>query len=188
MTISAVVLTIREWKSDWRTRGLLVWLAAIALPLCFIRNKQSHYLIPLLPVLMILTGWIIDRWTNRPLIIATIVTAVILPPLVTLVLPIYSREHTRQTTEFVRGRFGASPLCFYGQNASIPLCFNLRRAIPTANDEAELTQFIGREPGIIVITIGKDKRPATAPASDRFEKLEERKWEDQVWDFYRVTP
>jgi hypothetical protein len=187
VTLAGVIAACRECKLDWRVRGLLIWLFSIALPLCLTGNKQSHYLIPLMPVLMIFTGWMIDRWNRTWLSAATIVVAIVLPPLVAIVLPLYSQQHTRETTAFVHDHFHDAPLCFYGQNASIPLCFNLRRQIPTANDEPELTQFIAREPAMIVITIGKDKRPATAPSADRFEKIETAKWEDQTWDFYRAV-
>jgi 4-amino-4-deoxy-L-arabinose transferase-like glycosyltransferase len=187
VTLIGVFAACREWTRDWRARGLLVWLGSIAIPLCITGNKQSHYLIPLMPVLMIFTGWMIDRWNRRWLSVAVVLTAIVVPLLVTLVLPIYIPQHTRETTQFVRDHFGDEPLCFYGPNASIPLCFNLRRQIPTADDEPELMQFIARDPRVIVITIGKDKRPATAPSAEQFEKIDTAKWEDQVWEFYRLV-
>ena len=180
-------MACRKWKADSRLRGLLIWLGAIALPLCVARNKQSHYLIPLMPVLMIFAGWLIGRWNNRALMAAAIVFAIALPPAVTLLVPRLSAQHARETTEFVRTRFDNMPICFYGQNSSVPLCFNLKREIPFANDEPELKQFLAREPRMIVITISKDKRPTPAPEFAQFEKLDEGKWEDQVWDFYRLT-
>jgi 4-amino-4-deoxy-L-arabinose transferase-like glycosyltransferase len=185
VSIVAILLACREWR-DARVRGMLIWLAVITLPLCITANKQSHYLIPELPIVMLLTGWIVDRWNNRPLIGAAIACAVVVPPVVTLLIPRFSNEHTRETAQFVREHFDDSPLCFYGQNESVPLCFNLRRAIPFANDDAELASFIARQPDIVIITIGKDKRPASAPSADQFEHLTSGKWEDQVWDFYRV--
>ncbi|HEY8668998.1 MAG TPA: glycosyltransferase family 39 protein, partial [Tepidisphaeraceae bacterium] len=50
---------------DPRRLGLLLWSLAILLPLCAIGNKQNHYLLPLLPPLMMLAGvWIAE--TLRP--------------------------------------------------------------------------------------------------------------------------
>jgi 4-amino-4-deoxy-L-arabinose transferase-like glycosyltransferase len=185
VTLIAIIVAARAWKQNWRLRGLLLWFGTIAVPLCLTGNKQSHYLIPLMPVLMIFTGWLIDRWNNQILIGAVILVALVLPPVQTLFLPRYGTDHTRDNAQFVREHFGDSPLCFYGPNESVPLCFNLRRAIEFANDEPELKRFLAREPKFVIITIGKEKRPASAPSYDRFENLGEWKCEDQVWDFYR---
>jgi 4-amino-4-deoxy-L-arabinose transferase-like glycosyltransferase len=187
LALVAVFNASRAAKTDAQLRGLLVWLGAIALPLCFTGNKQSHYLIPLMPVLMILTGWMLDRWNIRALTIATIVCAIALPPIVTLVVPRFSDEHARVTAEFVQKHFDDQPLCFFGQNASVPLCFNLRRSIPFANDDAELTQFLTANPKLIVMTISKDKRPTSAPVENLQKLPDEGRWEDQVWQFYRLV-
>jgi hypothetical protein len=37
-----------------------VWIGAIFVPLCFLGNKQIHYLTSLMPPLMILSGWWLD--------------------------------------------------------------------------------------------------------------------------------
>lgn len=57
---AAVVAAVRE-RRDPRVTGLLVWLVVILVPLCFVGNKQFHYLLPLMPPVMILIGWWIDR-------------------------------------------------------------------------------------------------------------------------------
>ena len=144
VVIIAIVVACRAWKRDWRLRGLLLWLGAIAAPLCLTGNRQSHYLIPLMPVLMIFTGWMIDRWNNRILIGCAILAALVLPPMQTLFLSRFATDHTRDNAQFVREHFGDSPLCFYGPNESVPLCFNLRRPIEFANDEPELKQFLAQ--------------------------------------------
>jgi hypothetical protein len=56
-----VVIAIKGGWRDERVRGLLLWAAAIFVPLCVWGNKQAHYLLPLLPPLMILVGWLVDR-------------------------------------------------------------------------------------------------------------------------------
>jgi hypothetical protein len=46
--------------SDWRLQGMLLWVGAVFVPLCFLGNKQMHYLTSLMPPLMILAGWWLD--------------------------------------------------------------------------------------------------------------------------------
>jgi len=55
----ALIAGVVRWR-DRRIQGLLVWLALIFVPLCLIANKQFHYLMPLMPPLMILIGWWLD--------------------------------------------------------------------------------------------------------------------------------
>ena len=175
-------------RRDAKVRGLIVWFCAIALPLCVTGNKQSHYLLPLMPVSMILAAWMIDRWRKRWLDIAAIAVAVLVPLIVTIAIPRIVPQHNRQIAAFVREKFDRGPFCFYGPNASVPLCFNLHQRIDFANDAPELEEFLARDPKLVIITIGKDLRPASAPAGDRFEHLsnDTYKVEDQVWDFYRL--
>jgi 4-amino-4-deoxy-L-arabinose transferase-like glycosyltransferase len=49
-----------RWRSDWRLRGILVWVAVVLVPLCLWGNKQRHYLLTALPPLMVLVGWLVD--------------------------------------------------------------------------------------------------------------------------------
>ncbi len=48
--------TLRQGASR-ELKLLAAWLLAIALPLCVTGNKQVHYLLPLMPPVMILAGW-----------------------------------------------------------------------------------------------------------------------------------
>jgi 4-amino-4-deoxy-L-arabinose transferase-like glycosyltransferase len=61
LVVVSLVAAGRRWRQDHRMRGLLVWTGAIFVPLCAWGNKQSHYLMPLLPPLMVLVGWVIDE-------------------------------------------------------------------------------------------------------------------------------
>lgn len=45
---------------DRRLMFLSMWILSILLPLTLIGNKQIHYLVPLMPPLMIACGWIVD--------------------------------------------------------------------------------------------------------------------------------
>jgi 4-amino-4-deoxy-L-arabinose transferase-like glycosyltransferase len=62
--IIAVVAAAYAARHDHRVRGLLLWAAVILLPLCFWGNKQIHYLMPLMPPLMLLLGWLFDLVLN----------------------------------------------------------------------------------------------------------------------------
>jgi 4-amino-4-deoxy-L-arabinose transferase-like glycosyltransferase len=60
VSVIAIVAAIRRWKSDERIRLLLIWCASIFVPLCFVGNKQFHYLMPLMPPMALLSGWLIE--------------------------------------------------------------------------------------------------------------------------------
>ena len=50
-------------QDRWRDRSsarLALWAGAVLLPLLTVGNKQPHYLLPLLPPLALLVGWIVD--------------------------------------------------------------------------------------------------------------------------------
>lgn len=247
----ALIAAMFRWR-DPKLRGLLLWFGSIVLPLCFIGNKQNHYLIPALPVAMILVGWVIDRAIETPrgagqivritlrvmlLILAlgavgmpfvsrargetfslgdlllagmissatacvalawlthgqgrgfialTVAFAALLPPLVTLWIPTVIPEHTRETAHLVRESFGDAPLCCYGANQSVPLCFNLRQAIPYANSDEKLGHILQQDPDAVIFTIGKEHRPSTTLGSERFETIKSMQVDDQAWDFYRL--
>ncbi len=59
--VVAVVEACLRRRLDSRLHGLLLWNAAICFPLCVTGNKQVHYLLPLIPGLMLLVGWFIDE-------------------------------------------------------------------------------------------------------------------------------
>jgi 4-amino-4-deoxy-L-arabinose transferase-like glycosyltransferase len=57
----ALIAGIRQWRLDGRLRGMVVWVGCILVPLSLWGNKQFHYLMPVMPPLMILVGWLIDE-------------------------------------------------------------------------------------------------------------------------------
>lgn len=59
--VVALVAAIRGWRTDRRLRGMVIWVASILVPLSFWGNKQFHYLMPVMPPLMILVGWLLDE-------------------------------------------------------------------------------------------------------------------------------
>jgi 4-amino-4-deoxy-L-arabinose transferase-like glycosyltransferase len=60
LMIAAFVAAARRARSNPALTGLLVWAASVFVPLCFFGNKQIHYLLPLMPCVMILVAWLID--------------------------------------------------------------------------------------------------------------------------------
>jgi hypothetical protein len=57
----ALVAAIKDARRDPRVAGVLIWAAADFVPLCFVGNKQIHYLLPLMPAVMVLVGWLVSR-------------------------------------------------------------------------------------------------------------------------------
>jgi 4-amino-4-deoxy-L-arabinose transferase-like glycosyltransferase len=65
LAVIALIAAILLCK-DVKMRGLVLWFVSIALPLCIVAKKQEHYLLPLIPVSMVLVGWLIDRAIESP--------------------------------------------------------------------------------------------------------------------------
>jgi Dolichyl-phosphate-mannose-protein mannosyltransferase len=81
VTLVALAAAAKRARLDPRLAGLLVWAAAVFVPLCFLGNKQFHYLLPLMPALAILAGWWIDQDSPmaRTLIGITIIASIASP-------------------------------------------------------------------------------------------------------------
>jgi 4-amino-4-deoxy-L-arabinose transferase-like glycosyltransferase len=84
LLVLAIVQAVRRFRDEPAARGLVLWIAAILLPLCFAGNKQDHYLLPAIPPAMLLTAWLVaripvSRYTDDtrlfdPIGIATVIT------------------------------------------------------------------------------------------------------------------
>jgi 4-amino-4-deoxy-L-arabinose transferase-like glycosyltransferase len=61
LTVLGVADAVRRARRDPRLALMLVWFLSILVPLCITPQKQKHYVVPALPPLAILTGWILDR-------------------------------------------------------------------------------------------------------------------------------
>ncbi|WP_428938014.1 ArnT family glycosyltransferase [Fontivita pretiosa] len=62
----AIVDAIRRFKTDASIRMVLLWCAAILLPLSIAGNKQPHYLLPLMPPVTILIGRLLAAVFDDP--------------------------------------------------------------------------------------------------------------------------
>jgi 4-amino-4-deoxy-L-arabinose transferase-like glycosyltransferase len=88
-----VVAAARRLRTDASIRIAFVWFAATFLPLCFVGQKQRHYLMPAVPPMAIAVGWMLDRalrprggedetreWTDRlvtPVVTITVAVGVL---------------------------------------------------------------------------------------------------------------
>ena len=59
--ILALIAAIPQWRTNLAVRAILIWLLVILVPLTLIGQKQEHYLMPLLPALAMLIGYVLDR-------------------------------------------------------------------------------------------------------------------------------
>jgi 4-amino-4-deoxy-L-arabinose transferase-like glycosyltransferase len=62
LVIGAIVAAIPR-RRDRRISATFVWALAIFVPLCIPWNKQIHYLLPLVPSLFVLVGWLVAEAT-----------------------------------------------------------------------------------------------------------------------------
>lgn len=73
--VLAIAAAAPRWRSHAVLRGLLTWAGAILIPLIVLPQKQDHYILPILPPLVLLVGWLCDRAVggeDRPLQRATV--------------------------------------------------------------------------------------------------------------------
>ncbi len=247
----ALIDAVRRWRGDRRLRMLLIWCAAILLPLCCIGNKQPHYLLPLIPPMMILIGWFLAtatdpahrmfRWT-RIVLIGTLIAstgmiaavlivattrhgsielrdwiaagaiaagailaagafahrgtragfaslAMVVPLLMPLLLGWWAGGvelvTPRTIARQIRTDFGDGPYAFFGPNESLPLCFNLRAAIPAAKTDEELLRLTA--PGTVVIAQTKNGLPPP-PLPLQFVHRKQVKAGEQLFDLYVREP
>lgn len=57
MVLHAIVEAGVRFRVDRRTHVPLLWMTVVFVPLCCMGNKQTHYLLPMLPPLMLIAGW-----------------------------------------------------------------------------------------------------------------------------------
>jgi 4-amino-4-deoxy-L-arabinose transferase-like glycosyltransferase len=66
LVILAIVAAVRLWKAERGTRVVIGWCLAILVPLCFAGQRQYHYLLPAMPPVALLAGWLVaDAFHGR---------------------------------------------------------------------------------------------------------------------------
>jgi 4-amino-4-deoxy-L-arabinose transferase-like glycosyltransferase len=244
LTVLGVADAVRRARRDPRLALTLVWFLAVFVPLCITPQKQKHYVMPALPPLAILTGWMLDRGVRltraeddaetddlaadplvravRPVLIITLCVAVaaavglpiaglymrhrirplhdvplgvgialaggmalwllnrrglrcgaaalavLATPIVLLALLYWSPTTQSETFRDVaaamrrdeidaggaRFRYG-----FYAQPESLPLCWAMRRVIPSFSTPGEIEAALAVQPGPVLITTQASPNP-----------------------------
>jgi 4-amino-4-deoxy-L-arabinose transferase-like glycosyltransferase len=66
LVLGALIYAIARWRTAPALRGLLIAAGSILLPLAIAPQKQNHYLLPVIPVLMVLVAAVIERLLAEP--------------------------------------------------------------------------------------------------------------------------
>jgi 4-amino-4-deoxy-L-arabinose transferase-like glycosyltransferase len=84
-------------------------------------------------------------------------------------LPNVDPDDARVAAEYIRREIAPAPLCFYKANISLPLCFDLKQAIPIYRTDDALARARLARPGLVVISVAKPERaPPPPPGMTRF--------------------
>jgi 4-amino-4-deoxy-L-arabinose transferase-like glycosyltransferase len=175
---------VRKWKADPIGRFLLIWFGSILIPLMINGNKQSHYLLMLMPPMMILIARYLMtlRRIERavPFLLAT--ACIAMPLIIGVLVPSLTHPNSREVASQIRDKFDDGPYVFFGENLSLPLCFNLRSAIPSVRTTEELSQIA--TPKTVVIAQIKNG-VAPPPLPERFVHALKISTGDQTFDLYQ---
>jgi 4-amino-4-deoxy-L-arabinose transferase-like glycosyltransferase len=173
--------------ADPRLRALLIWIASILLPLCIAGNKQFHYLAPLMPPMFILTGVFLDSLLGKrsvePLIAVCTLITLGFAVVIGYWLPMREHDTSRDIAREIFPDTVGHPVVYFGGNRSLPLCFALRRDIPSVYTTNQLKRR--STPGLIVIAQTKnDLAPPALPRN--FDRIREIRTSEQLFEVYRA--
>jgi 4-amino-4-deoxy-L-arabinose transferase-like glycosyltransferase len=62
--IAAIVAACTQFRAEPQVRPILLWAASVFVPLLVIGQRQFHYLLPMMPALAVLNGWLLLRATR----------------------------------------------------------------------------------------------------------------------------
>ena len=184
--IIALIQAIRRWREE-NVKLVLIWFAAILLPLCIAGNKQPHYLMPLMPACAVLMGWGVSHMLKRavlyePKIIAAAASVTVLMLIgIGWWYPSTRNNNPRSIARKIQAKFGDGPYVFFGPEQSLPLCFAMRREIPRIGKAEELARK--RASGLVVICKTRKDIPALL---DGFEHEMHITTEEHNFEVYRA--
>ena len=123
---------------DPRVVALLIWAATVLIPLCLIGQKQRHYLVPIIPPLMLLTGWYVDRAlhavsTHARLIRAGLIATALLCVAAAIALPLIGRHQRGGTLRWEDGAVAGALLALAIVVGALLIRRGGRTATPTAS-------------------------------------------------------
>ena len=137
--------------------------------------------------MFILTGAFLDRYlSERNAAIVVRACGVIALGFALVIgwwLPAHQTDTPRDIARTISAELSGHPIVFFGYNRSLPLCFSLRRDIPSVYDAKQLMSHY--EPGLIVIAQTKDNvAPPSMP--DQFDPIRKIRTEEQTFEVYRA--
>lgn len=190
LAVVAIVAAARRWRSDPSLRRMLLWMLAIAVPLCLTGNKQEHYLLPLMPPTMMLVGWftaavMVPRYLGaRTAITGIAVGAALVSVFVALVMPRLAGVTTRDVVAEICRKLGPGPYAFFGPTPSPTISFYLRQELRATDTPEEACQAARDIPGVMLIAVSTERRPVDPPPD--FEQiLRIERSEEQAIEVYR---
>jgi 4-amino-4-deoxy-L-arabinose transferase-like glycosyltransferase len=81
---------------------------------------------------------------------------------------------------------GHGSFCFWGDNVSMPLVFELRTIVPKSHSASELNQLASQAPGLLVISISRPGR-AALPMPSGWERIAASVDEERTLEVYRAA-
>ncbi|QOV89040.1 metallophosphoesterase [Humisphaera borealis] len=67
LALLALIIAGARLPYDRRSQRVFWWLGATLVPLLLIGTHQRQFLLPALPPILVLTGWLVDRWLRMPM-------------------------------------------------------------------------------------------------------------------------
>jgi 4-amino-4-deoxy-L-arabinose transferase-like glycosyltransferase len=172
----------------------LAIVAALAAPLLVRRYARGDVLTgDLLLAGAIVAGCIVVWQLQRRRGIGTAMTAFAL--LVALLMPVAqggwvptlfptnSRVVAQRLQHLSNGR---GEFCFWGENISIPLVFELRTTVPQVTRERELAALAAKQPDLLVLSLSRTTR-AAPQLPPGWEKIDEVITEERTLEVYRAA-
>src|SRR5206468_426199 len=81
---------------------------------------------------------------------------------------------------------GRRQFCFWGENVSIPLTFELRTIVPTAKTPEQLAELAAKEPDVLALALARPNRPAP-PLPAGWKKIDQIETEERTLEVYRAA-
>jgi hypothetical protein len=140
-----------------------------------------------MPPMFILTGVFLDSLLGKrsaePIIAVCTLITLGFAIVIGFWLPSHEHETSRDIAREIFPDIVDHPVVYFGGNRSLPLCFALRRDIPSVYTTRELKRR--STPGLIVIAQTKnDLAPPALPGN--FDRIREIRTSEQLFEVYRA--
>ncbi|MBC8108486.1 MAG: glycosyltransferase family 39 protein [Anaerolineae bacterium] len=168
--------------------SVVLAICALALPLAAQRLRGDIITTDLvIAIVLLLAATIVVLLTKRNLAAGltafSIAGAICLSAIIGFWWPTTETQSPRTVAAQIRA-IGPGPYCFFGENFSLPLVYNLRSIVPQARNARELTQLMSDHPNLLIIAQTKSK-VAPPPVPIGCETVGEIFMKDQKFEIYR---